>query len=165
MAGEIQLPYGTSGATLYAVVRNSAGQLWNGSAFEAYTAANWTTYAVTMTEQGASGFYVGNFPVTVKGVYNVEARQRAGGSPAVTDPPVGGGSVQWNGSALVIDAGSVDAYTADEALRLMLAVLAGKLSGAGTGTETFRNTADNKNRVVSTVDDDGNRSAVTLDAS
>jgi hypothetical protein len=50
------------------------------------------------------------------------------------------------------------------ALRLNAAALAGKVSGAGTGTETFRNAvADSKNRLVSSVDTAGNRTAVTTD--
>jgi hypothetical protein len=53
--------------------------------------------------------------------------------------------------------------SAEEILRIMLAVLAGKVSGAGTGTESFRDIADLKTRVVSTVDAQGNRTAVTLD--
>jgi hypothetical protein len=52
---------------------------------------------------------------------------------------------------------------ADEFLRIMLSVLAGKVSGAGSGTESFRDVADTKNRVVSTVDTEGNRTAVVLD--
>jgi hypothetical protein len=50
------------------------------------------------------------------------------------------------------------------ALRLILAAQAGKVSGAGTGTETFRNAAaDSKDRIVATVDGSGNRTALTLD--
>lgn len=55
--------------------------------------------------------------------------------------------------------------TPRQALRLMLATLAGKLSGAAGTTVTIRDTNDTVNRVVATVDADGNRSAVTLDAS
>jgi hypothetical protein len=51
-----------------------------------------------------------------------------------------------------------------EALRLMAAALAGEISGAGTTTITIRNAvADDKDRIVATVDGDGNRSAVTYD--
>ena len=49
------------------------------------------------------------------------------------------------------------------ALRLMASVLVGKLSGAGTGTETFRNPVDTKARVVAAVDPSGNRTAITTD--
>jgi hypothetical protein len=54
--------------------------------------------------------------------------------------------------------------TLAESIRLHNSVLAGKVSGAGTGTETFRDLADTKDRVVATVDTDGNRTAITRDA-
>lgn len=47
--------------------------------------------------------------------------------------------------------------------RIVLAVLAGQVTGAGSGTETFKGQAG-ENRVVSVVDNDGNRTSVTLDA-
>lgn len=102
MAGEIQLPLGTSGVNIYAVVRNASGQVWNtvGAAFENYNAANWTDYDIALTEQGVSGYYVGNFPAAVAGVYAIEARQRAGGSPAVSDSIVGGANLDWSGTAI-----------------------------------------------------------------
>lgn len=53
--------------------------------------------------------------------------------------------------------------TVAESLRLLNAVLGGKVSGAGTGTETFRDLADTTDRVVVTVDSSGNRTAITLD--
>lgn len=50
------------------------------------------------------------------------------------------------------------------ALRLALAALAGKLSGAAGTTVTIRNAvADSKDRIVATVDADGNRTAITTD--
>lgn len=49
-------------------------------------------------------------------------------------------------------------------LRLMRAVLLGKTSGAGTGTENFRDAADSKNRVTSTIDGNGDRTAIATDA-
>ena len=52
--------------------------------------------------------------------------------------------------------------TMRQALKVAVAALAGKLSGAGTTTVTIRNVADTTNVVVATVDADGNRSAVTL---
>lgn len=58
----------------------------------------------------------------------------------------------------------VDGYSFEEAARILLAALAGKLSGAATTTVTIRDANDTTNRIVATVDSDGNRSAVTLDA-
>lgn len=53
--------------------------------------------------------------------------------------------------------------SAAESMRLQNSALGGKLSGAGTGTETVRDLADSKDRLVYTVDSDGNRSAVVAD--
>jgi hypothetical protein len=100
MANEIQLAYGTTGRTLYAVVRTTVGTVWNGAAFVAFNAPDWADYDVAMTEQGASGYYTGTFPVVAAGTYNVEVRDRSGDSPAVTDPVAGGGDVNWNGTAV-----------------------------------------------------------------
>jgi hypothetical protein len=44
-------------------------------------------------------------------------------------------------------------------------VLAGEVSGGGTTTITFRSTDDTKDRVVATVDSNGNRTAITYDKS
>lgn len=56
-------------------------------------------------------------------------------------------------------------YTLREALRLVLSSLAGKISGAGTSTITIRNVTDDKNRIVATVDSNGNRTSITYDVS
>ena len=53
--------------------------------------------------------------------------------------------------------------TFQQAMELMLAALAGKVSGAAGTTITFRNPADTKNRIVATVDASGNRTALTYD--
>ena len=53
--------------------------------------------------------------------------------------------------------------TLRQAMRLMLAAMIGKLSGAATTTVSIRDSNDSKNRVVATVDANGNRTAVTLD--
>lgn len=47
--------------------------------------------------------------------------------------------------------------------RIMGSVLLGKLSGAATATNSFRDTSDTKNRVVATVDPVGNRTAISYD--
>lgn len=53
---------------------------------------------------------------------------------------------------------------AKEAMRLIVAAVAGKLSGAESTTITIRNAvADDKNRIVATVDENGNRSSITYD--
>lgn len=61
--------------------------------------------------------------------------------------------------ATAVDGG----LSAAMSMRLMNAVLGGKVSGAGTGTEKFRDPADTKDRVTSTTDANGNRTNVTRD--
>ena len=53
--------------------------------------------------------------------------------------------------------------TMRESLRLANSANAGKVSGAGTVTVRIRDVADTKDRVVATVDADGNRTTVTRD--
>jgi hypothetical protein len=60
-------------------------------------------------------------------------------------------------AALVIDSG----ITLQNALKLILAAEAGKVSGAEGTTVTIRDTSDTYNRIVATVDQYGNRSALT----
>lgn len=60
-------------------------------------------------------------------------------------------------------AGVETGRTLRQSLRLMLASLAGKLSGAATTTVTIRDTNDTKDRILATVDSNGNRTATTYD--
>jgi hypothetical protein len=64
-------------------------------------------------------------------------------------------------AALLDLANALDGKTVRQALRIIAAVLAGKVSGAGSGTETFRGLDDQQNRVVVTADVLGNRTNVT----
>lgn len=101
MANELQISY-TTAKTVYALIRNSAGQIWNGSAFESYTTLNYTNYDIAATEQGtASAFYVASFPtlITTPGNYSIVFKSQTGGTPAETDPTIGAGNFEWNGSA------------------------------------------------------------------
>jgi len=66
-------------------------------------------------------------------------------------------------ASAILSSGDVDGYSLEETLKLCLAVLAGKISGAGTGTITIRSADDSRNRIVATTDNDGNRLSITLD--
>lgn len=83
-----------------------------------------------------------------------------------------GGRMDATVDATGMEAGAIDAILDDtigdgtltmrQALRVLVAGMAGKLSGGGTTTVTIRNVADSANVIVATVDADGNRSAVTV---
>ena len=62
-------------------------------------------------------------------------------------------------------AGVETGLTLRQWLRLGAAALFGKASGLDTTTAVYRDTGDSKNRITATVTADGNRTAVTLDAS
>lgn len=102
------------------------------------------------------------------------------GSGAITSATFAAGAI----NAAVIATGAIDAdalaadaideiideviegsTTLRQALRLILAVAAGKSAGGGSSPVTFRDMADSKNRISATVDANGNRTAVTRDSS
>ncbi len=59
-----------------------------------------------------------------------------------------------------IPANNIDGKTLQQALQIMAAILAGKVSGAGSGQETFKGLDGATDRVQVTTDAAGNRSAV-----
>jgi hypothetical protein len=80
------------------------------------------------------------------------------------------GSIASGGMATLIAAlldlvdGIETGVTPRQAMKLQLAAMGGKISGGGTTTITIRNAvADSKNRIIATVDANGNRSAITYD--
>lgn len=98
MAGIIQIG-GQSGLTVYGVIRDSAGNVWNGSAFAAFNASNWSTYVNAMTEQGSSGYYKASFPsgITI-GKYSICVHTTSG-SPAAADEVIAFGTILWDGTS------------------------------------------------------------------
>lgn len=65
----------------------------------------------------------------------------------------------------VLEAGDIDGFNLEESQRVQLAALGGELSGAATSTNIIDAADGSKPRITATVDADGNRTAVTLDAS
>jgi hypothetical protein len=68
------------------------------------------------------------------------------------------GSAVWN---QLIEGG----YTADDLMKLMSSALVGKLAGGATTTNTIRDINDTVDRIIATVDADGNRTTVTKNVS
>jgi len=101
MANEIHIDY-PSGNTLYAVVRNSAAQVWYpaAQAFE-----DWGTsghhaddYDITLTDKDGDR-YVGDFDANISaGRYTIQAFLQDGGNPADSDGVIGSGEIIWRGS-------------------------------------------------------------------
>lgn len=66
-------------------------------------------------------------------------------------------------TAALLASGDVDGYSVEDCLKVILAMAAGKLT-TGVSSAVFRAADDSKDRITATVDADGNRTAVTLDA-
>jgi len=100
MANEIHVDY-TSGNTLYAVVRNSTGEVWYavGQAFEAWGTGSRAAddYDISLTDKSGSR-YVGSFDGNIPaGRYSVQAFLQPGANPADGDNLVGSGEIVWSG--------------------------------------------------------------------
>lgn len=180
MANEIQLDFET-GIFPWVTIWNAVGQVWDtvSVAFVSYATANLARYAISLTEVGtASGIYQGTFPSDIPdGLYKLVARRKAAAidPPAEANPRCGHGQANWDGAALVPVTSKThiaDAYldredaiagntTPREHMRRTGAVIAGRASNAGSGTETFKDYNGVDAVVVTTPDDDGNRTAVS----
>lgn len=157
-----------TGQTLYAVLLDAAGDAWNGAAFETPSAAAWDSYALAMSEADTTGVYRASMPAVDAGVYSFLVYRQVDGSAAAGDPCVGAGSMRWTGteeegvSPAVLDVVLEDTLTLGEALRVMLAALAGVSTGSGTATVRFKGQDGTTDRIVATVDGKGNRLSVAV---
>lgn len=136
---------------------------WTGNIIAALAASG--SFAGSASFSGAAlatGHATGSFA----GVASFTATRYATGSmsgsfaPAVTLEAAGF-------SSYLLDQEDVETgLTLRQALRLVTAATAGKISGASGATITIRNAAaDDKDRIVASVDVDGNRTAITYDLS
>ncbi len=92
-----------TGSTVYAMLENVTGKLWNGSVFQDPVSGSWGDYDLPMSEQATStGIFRADMPSVSAGAYSYVVRLQAGGSPAVGDLVLGGsGLFTWDGSAMV----------------------------------------------------------------
>lgn len=102
MANEIQIDY-ESNQTIYAVIRNSAAQVWNiaSQLFEDWGSDSHDAddYDIPLTDKSGSR-YAGDFdPNITRGRYTVQVFLQSGTSPADTDELIGTGQIVWAGTA------------------------------------------------------------------
>jgi hypothetical protein len=167
----------TPSLNIYAIRWQPGGNafLTDGASDEVYGAGgnDADDYDVTVGEVGAgSGHYVGHFDISsniAEGLYPYTYFLRTGGAAADSDRPIARGVIYWTGTAAInfstiitdlMSAVVEGSITMEQAMRLLLSVATGKSSGGGTGTLTFRNMADNGDRLVVNVDGDGNRTTI-----
>lgn len=95
---------------------------------------------------------LGNYNVSVQYTVPVQAQGIS----------TSGSSIDYNAISSAVWTRMIEGFTAEQVTALMASVLLGKVTGAGTGTERFRDLADTTDRVVATVDNSGNRTSITL---
>lgn len=137
-----------SGLTVYALVRNSSGQIWypTSEEFEDFgtSSRSHADYDIAMTDK-SGGMYVGDFPSAIPANTSVGYRtiiyRQLGASPASSDHIIGGAKILWTGSAAA--AADVEANVTALANRMFL-----KLGGGTT------------NIIIDDIDDATNEDAV-----
>lgn len=87
-----------TGSSVYCIIRNASVMPWSVTAgsFTTWVNANYANYAISLTEQGTSGFFSAAVPagITQVGFLNVEFFI---GSVAESNPSNGGGTFFYNG--------------------------------------------------------------------
>ncbi len=125
---------GPSGLSLYFIVFNQLGQVWNttlnagAGGWESYVSGNWAQYAIAMTEKAGSGYYSGTYPANISGYLTTEVMYN-NATPTLGDAPYGVGQSQ--GVSVRAVAGNADvADTLERSLKSMVLgkVIAGTLS-------------------------------------
>lgn len=138
MSNELRAATAT-GNVCDAIVMNSAGRVWNGSVFESYSSANYSSYLISLTEVGISGIYLGNFPtgITSSGTYEYFVKRRTDVTAAEDDPIVNTGKIDWTGTSVVVaGAGSMSGTD------WLAYVLRGGFKRTDKETEVFEETTD-----------------------
>jgi hypothetical protein len=178
-----------TGLDLYAVFYDSLGRVWYRNGWEEMNVSHWPDYVWPMGETPESSYrYVTLFPpgIQTAGTYRVEVYQRGAAVPAIGDTFLESRPFGWlgaslpvpvrtdaSGNAYAVDTGGVwdiadgieVGVTPKQALQRIGAVVAGKVSGAGSGVESFTGLDGATPRVVVTTSPGGNRLSVTYDPS
>lgn len=101
MPQDLHVAHTATGATLYAIIRDSLGDVWDTTTttFVTYTTADLANYAILLAEQGtASRYYRCDIPGTNPGYLHATIYEMAGGTPAEGDLLVDNQVVEWNTS-------------------------------------------------------------------
>jgi hypothetical protein len=135
--------YGVTGKNLYAIIFHAEStSVWNSttSASVVYDNANFADYDVPLTEIGTSGSYRFTFPVSfaTDARIHIEIRDRATGTPLVTDPIVGQGDFYAKSNGTVVDLYDTSPTWASDTAAIADKILGRNLAGGSDGGRTVR---------------------------
>jgi len=100
----------TTGYHLYALLRNSLVQIYNGTGFETYNSNDYWEYstAIPMTEQDQSGFYYAEFPANISApdlymatIFCLADNSEYGMPSETNDRFVSSGNLTFDGSSII----------------------------------------------------------------
>lgn len=97
----------------------------------------------------------GSFTASAKGNGSIKMTVSIGAQPSAFDIA----QAVWG-----MDNGIETGWTPRQVMRIVAAVMAGKVSGAGANAPVFRSIGDTKPRVTAVTDASGDRTSITLDA-
>jgi len=103
--------------------------------------------------------------ITAASVWSVVTRELTSGTNIVLAKGTGLTGLNDISTADILSSGDIDGFSIEESLKLIGSSSYGKLAGAATTTVTIQAADDSKARITASVDSDGNRDSVTLDAS
>ena len=154
MSNEIQIIHDDAAETIYAIIRNMAGQFLAGATPETFEAANWATYDIALAQvdstsppSSGNAAFQGTFPAVAAGFYWLDIYIQAGGSPAQTDWLLRQTLYYWDGTNLrpagshlgEVDSTGTETITVQKAIEALLAWSAGKLTvDSATGIATYK---------------------------
>lgn len=143
-----QAPANNDQFVVIGIHTHPVGQIQQGLAKTTDLPANFA--ALVINETGS----IGRVLLVDTTTTNMDMRGTDGAN--TTTPP----TANQNADALLDRANAIDGQTVRAALRIVAAVVAGKVSGAGTETEVFKGLDGTTTRATVTADEDGNRTEV-----
>ena len=181
----IIIDWSETGITTYSIIRRETDNYRINDADGSFASHPADPYLSLAEDSVIKGRYEVNESRQIwnDGLYTIIIYHQIGGSPnPASDVIIGSGEIYIisdeeilipeqilslnNISVADIIAGITDGPNdMQDMLRLILSACACKLSGGGTATLRSRDSADTKDRIVMTVDANGNRPVVTLDGS
>lgn len=127
-----------------------------------------SSITVTVTEIGSTGFYHADYTPTAAGTYFVSVTHptyNVAGFDDTLDATTDGNLTLAGIITAIADGFTAHGQTLRKALRILMSNAAGKSSGFASNAPVFRAVDDSKDVITATIDTNGDRTAVTVDAS